>query len=59
MGHLKNTNFPFGIYGISMVLSVPILKHFRVTGIGHQIYLINFPLGTNGILFSVHITMFH
>ena len=30
MGHLKNTNFPFGIYGISMVLSVPTLKHFRV-----------------------------
>ena len=29
-GTPKNTNFPFGIHGISMVLSVPILKHFTV-----------------------------
>ena len=27
--HLKTINFPFGIYGISKVLSVSILKHFR------------------------------
>ena len=31
-GTPKNTNFPFGMYGVSMVLSVPILKHFRVDG---------------------------
>ena len=29
-GTPKNMNFSFEIYGISMVLSVPILKHFRV-----------------------------
>ena len=31
-GTPKNINFLFGIYGISMILSVSILKHFRVLG---------------------------
>ena len=41
LGHLNTINFPFGTNGKLMVLSVPILRHFRVNVEAFQIYRIN------------------
>ena len=45
----KNVNFPFGIYAVSMVLSVPILKHFRVFTAGLTSRVFHSLAGSKGI----------
>ena len=59
----KTIDFPFGTNGKSMILSVPILTHFRVF---HMLYdqthtqkkNINFPFGTNGKFIVLGVTVF-
>ena len=41
LGQLKTSYFPSGTNGKLMVLSVPILKHFRVCGDDTGYYLLN------------------